>query len=42
MEYLEMVVNESMRLTPIAAAIERVCSKEYKLPCGTVIAKDVR
>ncbi len=42
LEYLDMVVSESLRLTPIAAVIERVCTKDYKLPCGNVIPRDTR
>ncbi|XP_040859079.1 cytochrome P450 3A6-like isoform X1 [Ochotona curzoniae] len=43
MEYLDMVVNESLRLYPIASRFERVCKKDFEIngvfiPKGTVVA----
>ncbi|XP_015412832.1 PREDICTED: cytochrome P450 3A12 [Myotis davidii] len=42
MEYLDMVMNESLRLFPIAGRIERVCKKDVEIngvfiPKGTVV-----
>lgn len=42
MEYLDMVVNEILRLYPIAARLERVCKKDVEIhgvfvPKGTVM-----
>ncbi|KAM5329864.1 cytochrome P450 3A12 [Glossophaga mutica] len=42
MEYLDMVLNESLRLFPIAGRIERVCKKDVEIngvfiPKGTVV-----
>nr|KAF6366496.1 hypothetical protein mPipKuh1_009903 [Pipistrellus kuhlii] len=42
MEYLDMVVNESLRLYPIASRLERVCKKDVEvngvfIPKGTVV-----
>ncbi|XP_058426540.1 cytochrome P450 3A12-like [Diceros bicornis minor] len=42
MEYLDMVLNESLRLFPIAGRLERVCKKDLELggvfiPKGTVV-----
>ncbi|XP_040859075.1 cytochrome P450 3A6-like isoform X2 [Ochotona curzoniae] len=42
MEYLDMVVNESLRLYPISSRFERVCKKDFKIngvfiPKGTVV-----
>ncbi|XP_008049707.1 cytochrome P450 3A5 isoform X2 [Carlito syrichta] len=42
MEYLDMVVNETLRLFPIAIRIERVCKKDIEInrlfiPKGTVV-----
>lgn len=42
MEYIEMVVSESLRLTPVAAMVDRLCTKDYRLPCGNVVKKDSR
>lgn len=35
--YLDAVVHETMRMHPIVFALERVCSKEYKLPGHDII-----
>uniref|UniRef100_A0A2K6FI76 unspecific monooxygenase n=1 Tax=Propithecus coquereli TaxID=379532 RepID=A0A2K6FI76_PROCO len=40
MEYLEMVVNETLRLFPIAARLERVCKKDAEIK-GVFIPKGV-
>ncbi|XP_045397327.1 cytochrome P450 3A4-like [Lemur catta] len=40
MEYLDMVVNETLRLFPIAARIERVCKKDFEFK-GVFIPKGV-
>ncbi|XP_040830886.1 cytochrome P450 3A6-like isoform X1 [Ochotona curzoniae] len=42
MEYLDMVVNETLRLYPIASRFERVCKKDFEIngvfiPKGTVV-----
>ncbi|KAK2489316.1 hypothetical protein MC885_016594, partial [Smutsia gigantea] len=42
MEYLDMVVNESLRLFPIVGRLERVCKKDVEIkgvliPKGTVV-----
>ncbi|KAM5261910.1 cytochrome P450 3A12-like isoform 2-T2 [Hipposideros larvatus] len=42
MEYLDMVVNETLRLFPVLARIERVCKKDVEIngvfiPKGTVV-----
>ncbi|XP_019490048.1 PREDICTED: cytochrome P450 3A12-like [Hipposideros armiger] len=42
MEYLDMVVNETLRLFPVAGRIERVCKKDVEInrvfiPKGTVV-----
>ncbi|XP_076996612.1 cytochrome P450 3A12-like isoform X2 [Tamandua tetradactyla] len=42
MEYLDMVVNETLRIFPIAGRIERVCKKDVEInrviiPKGTVV-----
>lgn len=42
MEYLDMTVNESLRLYPIASRLERVCKKDVEvngvfIPKGTVV-----
>ncbi|XP_023411703.2 cytochrome P450 3A4-like isoform X1 [Loxodonta africana] len=42
MEYLDMVVNETLRLFPIAGRLERVCKKDVEIkgliiPKGTVV-----
>ena len=42
MEYLEMVVNETLRLSPVAAMIERLCTKDYRLPCGNIVPQNSR
>ncbi|ODM92848.1 Cytochrome P450 6k1 [Orchesella cincta] len=40
MNYLDMVVNETLRYMPPAARLERVCTKDYKIPgTDTVIEK---
>ncbi|XP_040836340.1 cytochrome P450 3A6-like isoform X1 [Ochotona curzoniae] len=46
MEYLDMVVNEVLRLYPIASRIERVCKKDFEIngvliPKGTIVAVPV-
>ncbi|XP_005413827.1 PREDICTED: cytochrome P450 3A14-like isoform X2 [Chinchilla lanigera] len=38
MEYLDMVVNEALRLYPVANRLERVCKKDVQIN-GTVIPK---
>lgn len=35
MKYLDAVVNESLRLYPIASFLDRVCVKEFELPPAT-------
>ncbi|XP_012494587.1 PREDICTED: cytochrome P450 3A8-like [Propithecus coquereli] len=40
MEYLDMVVNETLRLYPVAARIERVCKKDVEIK-GVFIPKGV-
>ncbi|KAI5945536.1 Cytochrome P450 3A4 [Manis javanica] len=42
MEYLDMVVNESLRLFPVAGRLERLCKKDVEMkgvliPKGTVV-----
>lgn len=42
MEYLDMVVNETLRLYPIAGRLERVCKTDVEInglfiPKGTVV-----
>lgn len=42
MEYLDMVVNESLRLFPVAGRLERLCKKDVEIkgvliPKGTVV-----
>ncbi|KAF3813921.1 hypothetical protein GH733_017953, partial [Mirounga leonina] len=42
MEYLDMVLNESLRLYPISGRLERVCKKDVEIsgvfiPKGTVV-----
>ena len=37
--YLDMVIHETLRKHPVVATIERVCSKEYKLPNSNLILK---
>ncbi|KMQ88037.1 cytochrome p450 9e2 [Lasius niger] len=32
MEYLDAVINEALRMYPVAAAMDRVCVKEFELP----------
>uniref|UniRef100_A0A8D1VRZ2 Cytochrome P450 3A n=1 Tax=Sus scrofa TaxID=9823 RepID=A0A8D1VRZ2_PIG len=46
MEYLDMVVNETLRLYPIAARLERACKKDVEIhgvfvPKGTVVVVPV-
>ncbi|KAM5228528.1 cytochrome P450 3A9-like isoform 1-T1 [Ctenodactylus gundi] len=38
MEYLDMVVNETLRLYPITGRLERVCKKDVEI-CGVFIPK---
>ncbi|XP_058536589.1 cytochrome P450 3A6-like [Ochotona princeps] len=43
MEYLDMVVNETLRLYPLATRIERICKKDIEIngvfiPKGTIVA----
>ncbi|KAL2086689.1 hypothetical protein ACEWY4_017748 [Coilia grayii] len=40
MEYLDCVLNETLRLYPPAARLERVCKKTVDI-CGVIIPKDV-
>ncbi|ODM89459.1 Cytochrome P450 6k1, partial [Orchesella cincta] len=40
MNYLDMVINETLRFMPPAARTERVCTKDYKIPgTDTIIEK---
>ena len=38
--YLDAVIHESMRRHPIIIFLERVCTKEYKLPGTSIIIKE--
>ncbi|KAI4456042.1 cytochrome p450 [Holotrichia oblita] len=37
MKYMEQVINETMRLYPIAPAIGRVCTQDYKMPSTNLV-----
>ena len=37
--YLDMVIHETLRKHPVVATIERVCSKDYKLPNTNLVLK---
>ena len=42
LEYLDMVISESMRMSPVAVAIERTCTKDYVTSTGIHIRKGHR
>ena len=39
MPYLDAVIHETLRKHPVVATIERVCSKDYKLPNTNLVLK---
>ncbi|XP_051170709.1 cytochrome P450 9e2-like [Leptopilina boulardi] len=41
MEYLDAVLNETMRKYPVFAALDRVCSREFNLPPAVPDAKSI-
>ncbi|XP_043473514.1 cytochrome P450 9e2-like [Leptopilina heterotoma] len=42
LEYLDAILNETMRKYPVFAAIDRVCTKEFKLPASIPGGKSIQ
>ncbi|XP_020282381.1 cytochrome P450 9e2-like [Pseudomyrmex gracilis] len=42
MKYLDAAFNETLRLYPLAAFLDRICVKEYELPPATPDAKPIK